>query len=529
MNFQKSGENNLFVPALSKTAILIAAFTLLYFDTFASLVSEWSARDDYSHGYLIPFVSIYFIWADRERLRQIPIQPATLSGLTLLLIGALTLIIGDTGGIIAVKQVSLLITLPALVLLLLGGRFFYVLALPLAYLVLMIPPVLDVLIGWMHWPAQLFTANTASILLALINIPVYQHAQFLELPNKTLEVANACSGVRYLISIIAIGIPLAVFSQRTISRRVLLIVLSLLVGIISNPVRVALISIWAYNGGEVTHGPLHILQGLFVSFIGFIFLFLFAWVLSRSSSAVRFASSSADAERRPEQGKMSTAYSNLGLKKRTNRETMKRFNNAWLASLGVFVAAGIYLFAYEPVPVPLGKDLYDFPAAVGQWQAVSEGRADGVPTPPGADNVLSRTYRNSQGRELNLYVGYFASQARDKQFVNWNMRMLYEDRKEIIVNCNPGYPVRISSAAIQSGMKKNSVLYWHYLNGSIISGPYRAKIMTALNSLIRRTNGAVVIISGNGKNNGNVDVLLNDELECARDALPILSRFFAGK
>ncbi len=508
-------------------AILAAAFVLMYLDTFASLIREWSARDDYSHGFLIPFISLYFAWSDRQRFKQIQVQPHIPGGLAVLIIGVLTLVLGKVGGIIAAQQFSLLIILPGLVLLLTGARFLRALALPLGYLVLMIPTALDAAIGWTHWPFQLFTAKTASILFAFVNIPVYQHAQYLELPNGILEVANACSGVRYLVSIVAIGIPLAVLTQKTVARRILLIALALLIGIIANPIRVTLIGIWSYSAGEITHGPLHIFQGLFVSMVGVISLFLFARILSRLPSAAHSASPSSKAKRQFDQNEMSVEKNNPGIEVGTYRGQMKRFRTAWLASLAVFVAAGLFLIMYKPAPVPLGKDLHDFPVAIGQWRTVSEGNDNGIPLPPGADSVLTRTYRNDQGKELNLYIGYFAFQIRDKQLVHWNMRKIYDNRQEITVPVMSGSTVRVNGTALQGGVKQIRVLYWYYLDGKIVASPYRAKIMTAVNLLfLNKSNGAIVIISGNVKGDRNADILLSDEVEFARNLFSALSLYF---
>lgn len=512
----------------SKLAILAAVLIFAYFGTFVSLIREWSVRDDYSHGFLIPFISVYFAWAKRERLKRLQIQPGILSGLSILVIGVMMLIAGDTGGVEAVKQTSLLVTLPGLVLLLGGAQFLRALLLPLAYLILMIPPVLDALIGWMHWPFQLFAVKTAAILLSAISIPVFHHAQFLELPNATIDVANACSGVRYLISIIAIGIPLAVFTQKTITRRILLIALSILVGIIANPMRIALIGVWAYKTGEVTHGPLHVFQGLFISIIALIFLFAFAWFLARSSFTSYPGACSFNEGRRPEQTEMSARKNNNKIGDGTDREQMKRFHAAWFASLAVFAAAGLFLSTYRPVQVPLGKNLRDFPAVIGEWRAVKEGGIESVPTLPGADTSFARTYRNSNGRELTLYVGYFAFQRRDKQFVHWDMRELYDDIEELIVPFASDSSTKVNSTTIQTGIDKFKVLYWYYLNGNIITDPYRAKLMTALNSLIGRTSGAIVIISGTIKDDHDATILLGEETKFTRLLLPVLSLYFSG-
>ncbi len=264
-----------------KVGILVAVFVFAYFDTILSLIRTWSARDDYSHGFLIPFISIYFIYAKRHRLKHLQIQPQFILGIFFTSAGLLMLVIGSIGGIISIQHLSILITIPGLVLLFLGTAYLRALSLSIVYLAFMIPSVLGIITTRIQWPFQLFSAMIAAKMLNALNMPVFQHSNYLDLPTMTLEVARACSGVNYLVSIIALGIPLAYFTQKTWLRKIVLVASAVIVGIILNPIRVTLIGIWAYRGGEIVHGPLHIFQSLFVSVIGFIFLIIFALILNK--------------------------------------------------------------------------------------------------------------------------------------------------------------------------------------------------------------------------------------------------------
>jgi exosortase len=194
--------------------------------------------------------------------------------------GSLMLMMGNIGGVVIFQELSLIIIIPGLILMLLGTRYLMALALPLAYLILMVP-ILDEVIDKIHWPFQVFSATMGSAPLKILNIPFFHKAQYIELPNITLEVAEECSGVRYLISIIAIGIPLAYFTQRGWLRKVALVIIAVITGILTNVVRVTLVIIWAYYGAKDIHGPFHMFQGLFVSMVGFLFLFVWAWILPK--------------------------------------------------------------------------------------------------------------------------------------------------------------------------------------------------------------------------------------------------------
>jgi exosortase/archaeosortase family protein len=116
-------------------------------------------------------------------------------------------------------------------------------------------------------------------------VPVYHTSQYLTFPNDSLEVANACSGIRYLVSIVAMAIPLVYLTQDTWQKKIILVISSIVIGIIANPIRIAIIGVWVYNGGSILHGPKHMLQGYFVSVVGFAFLFITAFTLNRQRSS----------------------------------------------------------------------------------------------------------------------------------------------------------------------------------------------------------------------------------------------------
>src|SRR4030042_4270955 len=254
------------------------------------------------------------------------------------------LLLGRISSVTTVQQISIIIILPGLVLMILGTRYLRALSLPLFYLIFMIPSIIDLFISKIHWPCQLFSAVVAGKILKIINIPILQNAQYLELPNMTLEVANACSGVRYLISIIAIGIPLAYYTQKHWTRRVALLSLAITVGIIINPIRIALVGIWGYNGGKILHGPMHIFQGLFVSVVGFISLFCLARLFSKIPYKDVRKSRTAEGE----------------ISNRLNTYA-KQFNRAWILTIIFLLSLSGYLFLYSPQHIPLKAPLEDLP------------------------------------------------------------------------------------------------------------------------------------------------------------------------
>lgn len=265
-------------------AILLSAFIFSFIKAFAILFSIWWNSYIYSYGFLIPLVSLYTIWIQREKLKYIQPAPNFLLGAPLLLIG-LFILISDIHGSASVKVFSLIIAIIGMVLLVLGKGFLKVLSFPIAYLLFTVP-FWDNLTERLDLLFQNFTAIISIHLMQFIGIPAYKQSLYIELPNVTLEVAKECSGTNNLIAIIAIAIPLAYINLRSWSRRILFICIGVVIAIVGNGLRVALIGLFAYHGfSKVLHGPYHIFQAMSVSIIGFILLFLGVWILAKGDKS----------------------------------------------------------------------------------------------------------------------------------------------------------------------------------------------------------------------------------------------------
>src|SRR5205809_291027 len=219
---------------------LIGVFVLLYSSVLRDLAGIWWTRDDYSHGFLILPISLYLVWAKRPELGQLPVKPNGVWGLCLLVAAGILLLLGMAARVLVLSGVSFVAMIVGLVLLLLGNAYVKALAFPIGYIVLMIP-IFDEVLAPLQWPLQLLTASMSGQLLQMLGVSALVEQQYIVLPRTTLEVATLCSGTNYLISIIAIGLPLAYLTLRTWGSRVALMLFAVAVGVSANWVRVALI------------------------------------------------------------------------------------------------------------------------------------------------------------------------------------------------------------------------------------------------------------------------------------------------
>lgn len=237
----------------------------LYFKTLASLVYDWNHMPDFSHGYFIPVICLYFIWERREELDRLKPSPSA-AGLPLLVFGLILFLFGNLASEAFTTRFSLLLVLSGIVFFLLGWGHLKVLLFPIGFLVLMIP-IPSILMQKVTFPMQLFASNIATFSLQQMDVPVLQEGNVIHLASTTLEVAEACSGIRSLISLLTLGIVFAYFAKKIWWQRAVLVVACFPIAILINALRVSATGILAnFYGLEYAQGFFHGFSG-FVLFI----------------------------------------------------------------------------------------------------------------------------------------------------------------------------------------------------------------------------------------------------------------------
>lgn len=492
-----------------RMGITFIVFVFSYFNAISLLIKTWLSRNDYYHGFLIPFISLYLIYVNRRKLKHLVPKTNFSGGIILLSLGSLIFVAGSVSAVVRLQQCAILVIIPGLVLMLLGTNYLKAFALPLTYLIFMVP-ILDVVISRVRFPFQLFSAKIASKFINLLNIPVYHEAQYLSLPNIVLEVGDVCSGINYLVSIIAIAVPIVALTRWEWWRKMLLLFVTLMIGIFINPLRIALIGIWSYSGGKGIHGPFHILSGILISIIGFIVLLAGVFILGKN----------------PHKKDMESTK-----KKEINRNytpfNIKRFNLAWLTSILVFLVAGSYVHFYDPKPVTLKTHLNQIPLTIGGWKGENICLQKAPFGIEGPDSEIMRTYRGKSRNSLNLYIGYFDSQREGKELIHNRQRRLYSNTEELPIRIRSSNPFHVNKAILREGAQHYLVLYWYEINGRMVANRYKAKAITALEGLIfRRTNGTIIVVFSALNKTDEAQKVLNDQVEFIESILPILQHFF---
>lgn len=267
---------------LLAAALLLGGVVVVYWDTFARLIDAWIVDGNYSHGWLIIPIAAYLAWERRDQLASTPLKPSW-TGLVVFFFGIAVLLAGLLASEYFLSRTSLIITLAGMIVFLFGWSHLRILAFPLAFLVLMIP-LPAIVFNKIAFPLQLLASRVGESCIAAARIPVLREGNVLVLANTSLEVAEACSGIRSLVSLITLGLVFGYFADSRAWVRTLIVLSTIPVAILSNAARVAGTGILAHY-----YGP-GAAEGFFHEFSGWMmFLVAFLMILALQRLILRFA------------------------------------------------------------------------------------------------------------------------------------------------------------------------------------------------------------------------------------------------
>ena len=210
--------------------------TAIYYQVVGKLVSDWYTNPDFSHGFLVVPFALYVLWDKRKVLRDTPIQQ-TWSGVWLIVAAIFVLFMGVYGAELFLSRLSLVMLLGGIVWTLCGRAMLREVRFAVLVLLLAIP-IPAVLFNQITFPLQLLASRMASSLLPLFGVPVLRDGNIIQLPSMQLEVAEACSGIRSLMSLFAVAIFYGYFLERGTWRRVILALASIPIAVFANAARI---------------------------------------------------------------------------------------------------------------------------------------------------------------------------------------------------------------------------------------------------------------------------------------------------
>jgi exosortase len=269
---------------LAGAVALTLGFVLLYRHVLMKLISDWWTDDNYSHGFLIIPIALYLAWERRRAFDQAPNRPSPV-GLVVVVASIGVLVAGILGAELFLTRISILGTVTGSVLFLFGWQRLRVLAFPLAFLLLMIP-LPAIIFNQIAFPLQLLASRVGEAAMTSVDIPVLREGNVLILANTSLEVAEACSGIRSLVSLVTLGIVFAYFTDTRLWVRLAIVASTVPVAILANGARVAGTGLAAHwYGAAAAQGFFHEFSGWAVFVVAFAMILLIQRLILRVAPA----------------------------------------------------------------------------------------------------------------------------------------------------------------------------------------------------------------------------------------------------
>ena len=253
-------------------SLLLVALGIVYWPIVVPMAKQWAADDNYSHGFLVPLIAGYLAYLRRDELLAAEVRPSNY-GLAIICFGLFMLLLGWIATEYFTMRSSLVVIVAGSVLYLLGWEIFKILLAPMAYLLLMVP-IPAVIYDAAAFPLKLFVTKVSVLALKAMGIIIWQEGNILMFPNITLEVADACSGLRSIMSLLALGAAYAFVLHTKTRDRVILILGTLPIAVFTNCLRVIATGVLAqYFGSAAAEGFFHEFAGFFV-FFGAVVMFV---------------------------------------------------------------------------------------------------------------------------------------------------------------------------------------------------------------------------------------------------------------
>lgn len=458
-----------------RIAFMCGAFVLallaIFYQTLAFTIDTWVSNETYTHGFIIAPISLWLMWRKRHELAALTPQPALWVLVPMLLLGLLW-VLGHLGRVMVVQQYSLIGMIIVTVWGLLGTRMARVIAFPLGFLILAVP------FGEAFLPPMMeFTANFAIAMLKLTGIPVYREGLYFSIPSGNWSVVEACSGLRYLISSITLGLLYAYLTYRSPLKRGVFVVLSVVVPIIANGFRAYMIVMIGHlSGMKYAVGVDHLLYGWV--FFGLVMLILF-WIGSYWRE---------DLEEMPPATTLSVA-----------QPILRAF---WVLGIALLAVAGAWRAygAMQDAALKGGPPTVLPSLVLNQAWTPRAPLSEWKPHFQNPDVIVNQSYARDASSVM-LYLGYYENQTQEQELIRsqnvlvsttdkaWSQ--IAERKKQIRLG---GQQLEIIESELRGPNQRLLVWHWYWVDGVLTVNDYRVKWQEASSRLLGRGDHAAVII-----------------------------------
>ena len=471
----------------------VAAFGMvaMYWTGLSSLLEVWE-RPEYSHGYLIPLIALYLFGTRLSQTREAyaahPIRHGL--GLATVLLGLAVGLLGNLVHIPDISTYGLIICATGLVFVLFGTQRGLHLWVPLVYLVFMLP-----LPNFLYWPLsiklQMISSEIGVGIISLFGVPVYLDGNIIDLGVYKLQVAEACSGLRYLFPLASFGFLFAVLYKGPVWQKVLLFVSAAPITVAMNCARIGVIGLLVDRYGiEQAEGFLHAFEGWVIFVACLLTLYLEAALLQLLVK-----------DRRPIHTMLDLDFSKFS-QQFARLRTIPATKALALASVAILVAGLAWHLSPARASVTPNRDpLVLFPLTLEEWQGRRNTLDVSIERVLAADDYLVADYVSGSGTQsVNLFVAYYKSQTEGSGIHSpevcipaggWEVSKWTS--AQTALQMPSGDALKVNRAVIQKGLSQQLVYYWFQQRGRHMTSDYAAKAYAVWDSITRgRTDGALI-------------------------------------
>lgn len=375
-----------------KALILGFLFIAAYWIPLRQMVKTWLNNEDYSYGFLIPVMSAYVVWEKRRELKGLKVEPSWSFLPAVILFVGLSLygILGSSGNV-SLPSIPVLIIL--LIAFCFGTSLTRRLAVPLVLLFFMVPmpAILDRTVGVF---LKSISSQIGTWFIRAFGITVYLSGNVLDLGSSQLQVVDACSGLRYVLPLMALGLIFAYFFERTLWKRAFLFLCTIPISIFMNSLRIGVTGVLTdFYGTKVAEGFFHGFSGWIIFMVAFGLLFLLGWILrlfgrnDRSGRKVQQIPTALCLEHAASGG---------------NRNLIP-----FLLSTCLLLIVGSFTWSTSALPpVNIKGGIESFPLGFCGWEGKKEFIEPDIIAGSGAEEAFSGLYSNPNRIPVSLYMGY---------------------------------------------------------------------------------------------------------------------------
>lgn len=471
-------------------AIAFLAPFLLYFDTAKSIVTIWNHSDTFAHGYIILPISLWLIWRRRANFIAMPPQPWWPPLILLVLIG-FGWLLARMGEVQVVMQYALVSMFPVIALALFGRRLAWSLAFPLLFLLLAVP-FGEIFID----PLVAFTADFTVSALQLVGIPVLRNGSRFEIPSGSWSVVEACSGVRYLISSVTLGLLYAYLTYGSTWRRLSFLLVSIVVPIVANGIRAfTIVLIGHFSGMTLAVGFDHIIYGwVFFGLVMFLMFWIGSFWREDDTPGAHSATGGAVPVSVPMPGSQSTAPAPTPA---STKMLLMAGAIVLITALGPLLATVNDRATANANPVRLGSIDIKWPAA----QSPSAWTPRFAP----ADGSYTGAFQSrgaTPSSPVGLSILYYRNQRNGKAVISSTNRLandndpLHVMRSSVRNETIGGRPLAIRESILEGPSGALVVWQWYVIDGQTTASDVVGKVLQAKAKLLfRGDDGAVILLS----------------------------------